>query len=337
MGRAATVTITPPADFVLARDYCSYGYLLLTPNHGVPAQRAVYRAAGLPGGPALARVTQPAGRGQAGAPVRQLAGRALKVTVDRDLSRDDRAALRAQLGRMLRLDESAGAIRAFHAVDRQWRRSGRGRLMRSPTLFEDVIKTITSCNVTWPGTIGMNRRMCEVFGQAVPSRGDLAPGTPTHTFPEASRLARVRPASLRGRCRVGYRDVRIVELARMFRRVEIDEAHLSDPATPAAEVRKFLITLPGVGPYAAANIMQLLGRYDHVALDTEAVRHGKDDLGFRGKDSAVMRRVAAHYAAFGAHAFRSYWLTMWAGYESRRGPAWTWERESAGSALTTQS
>ncbi|MFG0285518.1 MAG: DNA-3-methyladenine glycosylase family protein [Phycisphaerales bacterium JB039] len=331
------MTINPPVDFSLPRDYCSYGYFLLTPNHWAPGERAVYRAMGLPGGAALVRVTQTAGRGAgANGDVRKLAGRDLKVTADRSLSKEDRAELRAQLSRMLRLDESAEHIRDFHAKDKRWKKSGRGRLMRSPTLFEDVIKTVTSCNVTWPSTIGMNRRMCEVYGQEVPSRRELAEGLPAYTFPEPQKLARVRPASLRGRCRVGYRDVRIVELARMFSKGQIDEAWLADPATPADEVRRFLLTLPGIGPYAAANIMQLLGRYDHVALDTEALRHGKDDLGFRGKDGAIMKRVAAHYAAFGSHAFRSYWLTMWTGYEARRGPAWTWERESAGSALTTK-
>ena len=75
--------------------------------------------------------------------------------------------------------------------------------MRSPTFFEDVIKTVTSCNVTWPSTVVMNIRLCEVVG-----RGGA--------FPTPRRLARTRPATLRARCRVGYRDQRIIELSRMF-------------------------------------------------------------------------------------------------------------------------
>jgi len=35
-------------------------------------------------------------------------------------------------------------------------------------------------------------------------------------FPRGERLRRVRPETLRGRCRVGYRDTRIVELAKLF-------------------------------------------------------------------------------------------------------------------------
>ncbi len=330
------MTITPPADFILPRDYCSYGYFMLAPHRWHAAAGAVTSAQDLPDGPALVRITQPSPRGRGasaatgatrnGAGLASLAGRPLKVTTDRPLSAADRADLRARLGRMLRLDESAERLAAFHAVDARWKRDGRGRLMRSPTLFEDIIKTVTSCNVTWPGTIGMNRRLCEVYGRPVPSQRDLASGMPAFTFPQPAKLARVRPASLRGRCGVGYRDTRIVELARMFTRNEIDEAWLADPATSGEEVRHFLLSLPGVGPYAAANIMQLLGRYDHLALDSEALRHGRDHLGFKGADAAIMRKVTQHYAAFGKHAFRSYWLTMWVAYEAKQGPAWTWER-----------
>jgi hypothetical protein len=43
-----------------------------------------------------------------------------------------------------------------------------------------------------------------------------------------------------------------------------------------------LIALPGVGPYAAANIMQLLGRYHRLPLDTESVAHGRNVLGLKG-------------------------------------------------------
>src|SRR5690606_17875108 len=128
------------------------------------------------------------------------------------------------------------------------------------------------------------------------------------------------------RCGVGYRDTRIVELARMAARGVIDEAWLVDAAAPADDVRRLLLSLPGVGPFAAANIMQRLGRYDHVALDSEALRHGREALGLKGTDAAVMRKVATHYAAFGEHAFRSYWLTMWVAYEAKAGAAWTWER-----------
>jgi 3-methyladenine DNA glycosylase/8-oxoguanine DNA glycosylase len=159
-----------------------------------------------------------------------------------------------------------------------------------------------------------------------------------HSFPSAKKLARTRPQTLRARCRVGYRDARIIELARLFtippKRGGIDQAWVEDPATPDEDLRKFLIELPGIGPYAAANIMQLLGRYANIPLDTESVRHGRTILGLKGTSAAIMKRIHTHFAPFGEHRFRSYWFELWDYYESRHGPSWTWERDSTGKMFT---
>lgn len=321
----ARFSIRTPDDFDLRRDCCSYGYFVLAPNYWDVKSSALWRVFALPPDRAvLARATQPGGRG---GPLRVETGSALGPA--------DRAALSAQLTRMLRLDETAEEVRGFHALDPRWRRSGRARLFRSPTLFEDVIKTVTSCNVTWPSTVQMNRRLCEVLGEAAPTPRGVPP---MHAFPTASRVARTRAQTLRARCRVGYRDSRIVELARLFARPAsrggIDQAWLEDPGTPDAEVFEYLVELPGIGPYAAANIMQLMGRYSRLPLDTESVRHGRTLLGFRGSAAQVMRRVHRHFAPFGQHAFRSYWFELWSFYESKHGPAWTWERERVASLFT---
>jgi 3-methyladenine DNA glycosylase/8-oxoguanine DNA glycosylase len=322
-------TIAVPSDYLLRRDYCSYGYFLLAPNHWEPETLALTRVLGLEGGAVTVRVTQPGDK----------AGSPLRVEGDRQLSAGERGQASAHLGRMLRLDEGYEQIRAFHAVDPRWRRgrgrggggatSGRGRMMRSPTLFEDVIKTVTSCNVTWPSTVTMNRRLCEVFGARSASGG--------WAFPTAQRLSRARPQTLRSQCSVGYRDGRIVELARLFTlapaRGGIDEAWLADPVTPDEAVRESLLELPGIGPYAAANIMQLLGRYSRLPLDSESLRHGRTVLGYTGNERQVMKRLHEHYAPFGAHAFRSYWLELWAHYERKNGPAWTWRQEKTAKAF----
>ena len=92
--------------------------------------------------------------------------------------------------------------------------------------------------------------------------------------------------------------------------------------------------LPGIGPYAASNILQLLGRYGHLPLDTESVRHGKTLLGFKGSSKAIMKKVNTHFAPFKEQAFRSYWFEMWTFYEAKRGEATTWDREKTASTFT---
>src|SRR5690554_3257452 len=73
-------------------------------------------------------------------------GATLRVQSDRALSARERATATRLLTRMLRLDDDG--IEEFHRVDPRWKKSGRGRLFRSPTFFEDIVKTVTSCNVT---------------------------------------------------------------------------------------------------------------------------------------------------------------------------------------------
>jgi 3-methyladenine DNA glycosylase/8-oxoguanine DNA glycosylase len=312
-------TLAVPDDYLLRRDYCSYGYFLLEPNLWHIPSQTLRRVLDLDGGPARLTVAQPGGGSVSG----RLAARGtpLRAVADRVLSRREVVQARLLLTRMLRLDEPAETIREFHRVDPRWKRSGRGRLMRSPTFFEDVIKTVTSCNVTWPSTVVMNRRLCGVVG-----RGGA--------FPTPHRLARARTATLRARCRVGYRDRRISDLARLFASGAVDPEWFEDPATPDEALWDALIALPGIGPYAAANIMQLLGRYHRLPLDSESIRHGKAILGMTGSDRQIMKRMHEHFAPFGRHAFRSYWFELWEFYESRKGPSWTWERETTGTSFT---
>src|SRR5205085_280451 len=104
----------------------------------------------------------------------------------------------------------------------------------------------TSCNVTWPNTVNMNRRMCEVLGERVESGKGVR-----HAFPSAKKLARTRAQTLRARCRVGYRDARIIELARLFStplsRGGLDQAWMEDPSTSDDALHEALIELPGIG------------------------------------------------------------------------------------------
>ncbi|KJE97964.1 hypothetical protein CAOG_08029 [Capsaspora owczarzaki ATCC 30864] len=69
-----------------------------------------------------------------------------------------------QIARMLRLDLDT---RPFHNLFPAAFHLGFGRVFRSPTLFEDFVKTITSTNVVWGGTRKMNERLCETAGQRI--------------------------------------------------------------------------------------------------------------------------------------------------------------------------
>lgn len=335
-----TFSLATPGDYDLKRDVCSYGYFLLAPNHWNPKTQTFTRPLLLSDSvqkswPVVCAVSQPQG-----------IGTHLRVATSLKLNAALRADAARQLTRMLALDVTEAQIAEFHRLDPRWLKSGRGRLMRSPDIFEDIIKTVTSCNVTWPSTIVMNRRLCEVLGSGCPPASlQLAPKSNAparqqraypRTFPIAAKIGRAKPATLRARCRVGYRDARIVALGKLFA-TPVSRARmpwLFNPNTSDDELFRELQELPGIGPYAAANIMQLLGRFSKLPLDSESVRHGKTLLGFTGSPAQIMKKVQTHFAPFGQHAFRSYWFEMWTFYESKHGPAWTWERDTTGTMFT---
>ncbi len=328
MTSASSLRLACPADYLLSRDFCSYGYFLLAPNKWDPKTQRFSTVLTLPEGAVGVSVSQGSTKRAKSGPTRRngrprppgTAGVPLRVACDRSLDRAEQASVKAQLVRMLRLDEDDRTIRSFHKTDPRWKKDGRGRLMRSPSLFQDIVRTVTSCNVTWPSTVHMNERLCAVVGGGA--------------FPTPKKLKRTRASTLRARCRVGYRDKRLVQLADLFASGAIEEDRWASPQTGDDEVFKELVELPGIGPYAAANIMQLLGRYSRLPLDTESVRHGRVVLGMEGADAEVMRRVGEHFAPFGEHAFRSYWFELWDYYESKRGPSWLWDPETTGKSFT---
>src|SRR4051812_27627805 len=95
-------------------------------------------------------VTLPSGRGAR--TVRVSAGRAGYARVEGATN-----SILAQLRHMFRLDED---LAPFYAVARDdpelaWAAAGAGRMLRGPTVFEDVVKTICTTNTAWGGTVRM--------------------------------------------------------------------------------------------------------------------------------------------------------------------------------------
>jgi 3-methyladenine DNA glycosylase/8-oxoguanine DNA glycosylase len=201
------------------------------------------------------------------------------------------------------------------------------RMFRSPTLFEDMVKTITSCNVTWRNTIAMNRLMVEHVGNG--------------GFPTPEQLADYGEERLKARCKVGYRAERIVRLARAVADGNLDLARFEDPTRTSDELYESFRGIHGLGPYAAANLCHLVGRYDRLPIDTETYRHfclhfnvkrpkGNDAKGL----ARLHRKIEKHYAQFAPYPFLAYWFELWEDYQSRKGPAWRWDRDTTGTEFT---
>lgn len=305
--RGSVLALATPRGFELRRVVCSYGYFLLAPNQWRPDTQTLLRPLAVGDAPVTCEVAQTSRGGP------------LRIACDRRLDRAEQASVKQQFARMLRLDQT---LPGWTRVCPEAHRRRFGRLFRSPSLFEDMVKTITGCNVTWRNTIAMNHRLVDAVGRGV--------------FPSPGQLARWTPSRLKQRCRVGYRAARIIGLARAFDRGEIDAAWFESLQRPAEEVYGRLLAIPGFGPYAAANVLQLLGHYDHLPIDTETYRHYCNATGTPrpARDAELNPAIEARYEPYRPYRFLAYWFELWRDYESRYGNAWTWDPTTTGANFT---
>ncbi len=214
-----------------------------------------------------------------------------------------RPELGAQLRHMLRLDEDLSAFYAVAAADPElaWVVMGAGRMLRSPTVFEDLVKTICTTNCTWSATERM-------VGAIVGELGLAATGAPERrAFPTPAAMAEAGEAFYRDVARAGYRGAYLCDLALAVAEGRLDLEALSDPELPDAVVAEHLLALAGVGPYAMAHMMMLLGRYRPLILDswtrpTYRRLSGRPRVTDKGIERAFRR-----YRQFAGLAF---WLTL---------------------------
>ncbi len=194
----------------------------------------------------------------------------LAVDIPGRLTKREAAEVAARAGYMFNLDADYSA---FYAMARHEPRLGHveahgvGRLLRSPTFWEDIVRTLMTTNIQWSGTRRLTAALVRRYGK--PLDGSATTLRP-RAFPTPQTLARTRETTLRG-LGLGYRAPYLLELARRVASGRIDLAALQDPARPTDELRRDLLALPGIGPYAAHTLLNCLGRHDYIGVDTEAV------------------------------------------------------------------
>ncbi len=277
----------------------SHGWVVLAPNSWDAERRAMERAHRL----ATGRVVRLTLAEAAGAP----GGVEVRVEHRGRLGARAAAEIRHDVAHMFRLDEDLSEFYALcHERGEPWVRvtSGLGRLLRSPTLFEDVVKTLCTTNIQWGGTRRMVEGLVEAFGDPCPTGGGRA-------FPTAGALAAVSEVEFASRTALGYRAAYVHELARRVASGEMDLEALASSDLPTPELRDELLAIRGVGPYAAATLLMILGRYDEVAVDS-VFREFVSDRYFSGErpSDAEAREV---YGTWGRWKYLAYWFDVWEG------------------------
>jgi 3-methyladenine DNA glycosylase/8-oxoguanine DNA glycosylase len=212
----------------------------------------------------------------------------VRVDVEGD---GDEAEVMRRVRRMLQLDLP---LDAFHAYCRTRSELGpiaecrRGRMLRCSTLHEDAVKVIATTNTTWTQTIAMTARLVEHFGAPLPQAPER------HAFPTPQRIAAVPFDEFAVKARMGYRNAYVHSLATAIADGSLDLEAWQDEDLTAAELRKRLLSLPGIGPYGAACLMLYLGKPEHVNADSWARMLLSKELGRPVTDKEVHAFFEAH-------------------------------------------
>jgi len=221
-------------------------------------------------------------------------GSLLKISVENlvRLTRTEKEKIKNIVRTMLRIGDSMDEFYALCRKESHLRwvpKRKAGRILRSPTVFEDVVKMMFTTNCSWALTKIQTEKLTKKLGTKITEN--------VFSFPAPDVVARKSEQWLRREISCGYRAPYLLELCRNLtnKKVEIESMRHSD--LPTEELYWKLRSFKGIGHYAAGNILKLLGRYDYLGIDSW-VRKRFSQIhknGRRVSDAAIEK----HYDQYG--------------------------------------
>jgi len=245
-----TITIKTSPDFNFRRTVFSHGWCALEPFEFDEQNWTLIRVLD-PGQAAPLTVEISSSARGININTSQLVGKRAAAKIERDVRH------------MFRLDDD---LREFYRAvtgdpDFAWvAHEGAGRLLRSPTVFEDLVKMICTTNCSWALTKKMVSGLVNELGR------ESADGR--KSFPTAAAMAEKPPRFFRDQIRSGYRAPYLAELAQRVASGSLNVEAWLTSELPLNELIKEMKSVKGVGNYAAENLLKLIGRYDGLALDS---------------------------------------------------------------------
>lgn len=221
-----------------------------------------------------------------------------KLRVELDSGAIDGRKILADVRHLLRFDDDLDEFYASIASDERmgWMAHHRaGRLVRSPTVWEDLVKTMCTTNCSWGLTKSMVRNLVDKVGTK-------------QAFPTSQAMAAMDEAFYREEIRAGYRSPYFVELAQKVVSGEINPQSWLATDLPTPELKKEIKKVKGVGDYAAENLLKLVGRYDGLALDS--FLRGQFYKTHNKEKTCPDKKIEKHYKKYGQWRGLVIWCDM---------------------------
>ena len=240
-----------------------------------------------------------------------------QIRIDLDRKPSNMEKLKDGVRHLLRLDDDLDGLYESIAGHEKlnWVTEKRaGRMLRSPTVFEDLVKTICTTNCSWSLTKIMVTNLVEKLGQSEPpasaggKNAKKDQRVPKKAFPTPEAMAAVTSDFYRSEIRAGYRSPYFVELAEAVAGGKLDPEKWLTSDLPTPELKKEMKKVKGVGDYAAENLLKLVGRYNGLALDSWLrsqfyKNHNKEK-------PCSDKKIERHYKKFGPWRGLVIWCDM---------------------------
>ena len=231
------------------------------------------------------------------------AKRGLAVETSRAVGKRAAEKIVRDVRHMFRLDDDMNSFYADVSSEPEFSwiaGEGAGRLLRSPTVFEDLVKMMCTTNCSWALTEKMVAGLVNQLGRESDDG--------RKSFPTPSVMAEKTEKFYRDKIRAGYRAPYFRELAQRVVSGELEVQSWLKLDLPHEQFVKELKRVKGVGNYAAENLLKLLGRYDGLALDswTRAQFAKSRNNGRPAND----KKIARFYARFDSWRGLVLWCDM---------------------------
>lgn len=165
---------------------------------------------------------------------------------------------------------------------------GGGRLLRSSTFYEDFAKTVLTINTAWSAT-------CRMAAALVAAPGGGA-------FPEPGQVLAYGEERLRREARLGFRAATL--MAATGRMLEDGAIGPDGEGDPARLDHDYLLSLKGIGPYAAAHCRVLLRDFARIPVDSVVTAHLRERHGLAPEAFIASRAAWGPYLALGYRLLR---------------------------------
>lgn len=230
------------------------------------------------------------------------------LIIKSDINSKNEELVISKISRIFRLDEDLNEFYELAGNDRHFKwviEKGAGRMLRSASVWEDMVKMLCTTNCTWRLTQIMTENLYSILGES-------------KSFPSAVVIAETDEQFLREKIKMGYRAPYLLQFARDVAEKNIHLESFENWKDDSPSLYKEIRKIKGFGDYSVSSLLKLLGRYDFMGFDSwnRKQYYNIHTNGIPCSDD----QISKHYKKYKKWAGLFYWLDVTKEWYFRENP-----------------